>query len=94
MFADYECKGCGKIELWRKPHGEEFPSSIPCSCKEGKEMKRVYSIGMIQVCEGFHGNAKNGYTSQNITYVPSNLTPLNKVYGRTGRIAGVESHSE
>ena len=94
MFADYECKKCKKIELWQKPHGQEFPQTIPCTCEEKQTMNRVYSIGAIQVCEGFTGNAKNGYTSQNITYSPAGLTPLNKVYGRTGRIAGVESHSE
>ena len=95
MYDDYRCEVCGKEELYKKPHGESFPEQIQSKCDKKDSLcylKRVWNNKgkVFQVAEGLHGNASNGYTSSNSTYMPANLTPLNKVYGGYGRTAGVE----
>jgi hypothetical protein len=41
-----------------------------------------------------YGNAKNGYSSKSSTYIPSKFSPMNAVYGKYGRTAGVETSNE
>lgn len=89
MFADYMHEETEEIVTYRKKYGEDFPEQIE---QNGKTYKRYFgSMPVVDVCEGFLGNAKDGYTGGNATYVPGKFTPLNKVYGRFGRMAGVES---
>lgn len=85
MFADYECqnKECKEITCFRKKFGKDFPKTIKCEkCKS--KAKRLYSSSVISI---------GGFDSIG-NYVPSPLTPLNKVYGGFGRIAGVETSGD
>lgn len=99
MLDDYRCPECGYIEVYVKKHGESFPETIKMECRNctgTHEFKRVWDNKgkVFQVAEGLHGNASNGYSSNNSTYMPAGLTPLNKVYGNYGRSMGVEGDHE
>lgn len=89
MYADYRSRD-GKVVTHKKKYGEDFPAEIEVN---GITYYRHFSAPTISVAEGLAGNAGNGYSgSIDGVYRPSPLTPLNKVYGKTGRIGGVESH--
>ena len=94
MYADFQCKTCGQIDLvgksydFEKSKYSDFPKEVSCSC--GGKKVRMFSPPVIDVCEGFLGNAKNGYSSRSATYIPSKYSPMNSVYGKYGRTAGVE----
>lgn len=98
MYSDYKCTKCNEVKLVGKEYSFElnkyldYPSTYICSCSG--VMKRVYSVPVVSVAEGMHGNASNGYTSSNLTYNPSPYSPLNKVYGNYGRQAKVETEGE
>lgn len=98
MFADYQCKTCLKEEMVKKEYDFEnskyldYPKEINCSC--GGKLIRQYSTPVVDVCEGMYGNAKNGYSSTSSTYIPSKFSPMNSVYGKYGRTAGVETSGE
>lgn len=98
MFADFKCKKCGKEEMLKKEYDFEnskyvdYPTEVDCSC--GSKLLRQYSVPVVDVCEGMYGNAKNGYSSKSSTYIPSKFSPMNAVYGKYGRTAGVETSSE
>lgn len=98
MFADFKCNKCGKEEMLKKEYDFEnskyidYPSEVDCSC--GSKLLRQYSVPVVDVCEGMYGNSKNGYSSKSSTYIPSKFSPMNAVYGKYGRTAGVETSSE
>lgn len=89
MFADYINVETEEIITYRKKYGIDFPEEIE---QDGKIYKRYYGRPpVIDVAEGLHGNAKDGYTGGNSTYIKSNFTPNNVAFGKYGRIGGVET---
>ena len=86
MFADYKCenKECNEITVFRKKYGKNFPKTVKCEkCKS--KAKRQYSSPKISIAHGDDGLGN---------YQSSRFTPLNKIYGGYGRIAGVETSGD
>jgi hypothetical protein len=99
MFADYKCITCGHIDMVKKEYDFEnnkyidYPLEVNCTCECSTKMTRQYSTPVVDVCEGMYGNSKNGYSSKSSTYIPSKFSPMNAVYGKYGRTAGVETEN-
>ena len=91
MYATYECVKCHAVFEYKKPYGEDFPDVIKShrddsKCKSKCEYHRSFdTLPVISVSEGSVGNAANGYSKTVGSYAPSPLTPLNRVYGASGR---------
>lgn len=80
MYATYQCEKCEMEIDYRKPYGEEFPESIKQDgCRKGRKciFKRVFKAPVVSVCQGYLGNAKNGYSKSHV-YHSSPLTPITK----------------
>jgi hypothetical protein len=89
MYATYKCEETGETIEVKKQYGKDWPKSVK---RDGNKFIRWFaSVPVIDVAEGLHGNAANGYTSSSSTYQPSKFTPLKQVYGSVGRMAGAES---
>jgi len=90
MYSAYQCPKCEHVFDYKKPYGEEFPEVLKHKCENCKKttQHKMYfgsrSSLYFDVALGRCGNASNGYEKQ-ITYQPSNLTPMNKAYGKYGR---------
>lgn len=98
MFDEYICLECKEVKLYKKEYKKPFPETLELQCEKENKLclfKRIWNNKgkVFQVAEGLFGNSKNGFTN-NATYIPADMTPLNKVYGSYGRTAGVETEGE
>lgn len=93
MSADYKCIETNEWILDHlKVYGEDYPESIT---KDDKIFVRWFGgknrkAPVMDVAEGLHGNAANGYSSLGSTYMASKYTPTNKIPGIAGTMAGAE----
>lgn len=92
-FANFRCKECKFLIEFKKKYGEDFPEDITRGCMSDRhesdsvcKFERTFeSVPIVSVSEGNVGNAKNGYSKTYGSYAPSPYTPLNRIYGKSGR---------